>query len=325
MFDLISIGVTFVDTYIPLIDAQVLEKDGGRLLAVPFGAKVPVGSSTSVIGGNAANNAVGSSRLGLKTAIYTHVGNKDEDEWDNRIIAKFKKEGVDTRYVSETNRLPSGHNTILNFKGERTILNHHQEWEYNLPDLERAKWIYLTSMSPSFLKSNITGQIINYVQRSGAKLCYQPGNVQLKLGTKANSKILILSQVFIVNLEEAKTFLGIDINEKVPVKKLLSKLSDLGLKMVVITDGSNGSFGFDGVNFYQTGIFPAKLVEMTGCGDAYATALIAGLFYGNNLKDSMKWGAVNSASVVEHIGPQAGLLTYNQISERLLSCRGFPG
>lgn len=325
MFDLISIGVTFVDTYIPLIDAQVLEKDGGRLLAVPFGAKVPVGPSTSVIGGNAANNAVGSARLGLKSAVYTHVGNKDEDEWDNRIIAKFKKEGVDTRYVSETNRLPSGHNTILYFKGERTILNHHQEWEYNLPDLERAKWIYLTSMSPSFLKSNVTEQIINYVQRSGAKLCYQPGNVQLKLGTKANSKILILSQVLVVNLEEAKTFLGIDINEKVPVKKLLSKLSDLGPKMVVITDGSNGSFGFDGVNFYQTGIFSAKLVEMTGCGDAYATALIAGLFYGNDLKDSMKWGAVNSASVVEHIGPQAGLLTYNQISERLLLYRGFPG
>lgn len=319
MFDLISIGVTFVDTYIPLIDAQVLEKDGGSFLAIHYGAKVPVGPSTSVIGGNAANNAVGSARLGLKTAIYTHVGNKDEDQWDNRIIAKFKREGVDTRYISETTQLPSGHNIILDFKGERTILNHHQEWNYDLPDLESCRWVYLTSMAPSYIESNIVEQVINFVNRSGARLMFQPGSVQLKLGVKKNSKILVLSDVFVVNLEEAKAFLGFEIGEKIPVKKLLSKLSDLGPKNVIITDGLNGSYGFNGINYYQIGVFPAKLVEMTGCGDAYATGLVAGLFYGQDLMGAIRWGTANSASVVEKIGPQAGLLTLNQIKEKLKS------
>lgn len=317
MFDLISIGVTFVDTIIPLIDAKILEEGGTRLLALPFGAKVPVGPATNAIGGNAANTAVGSARLGLRTAIYTHVGNKDEDEWDNRIILKFKKEKVDTRYVSETDKLPSGHNVILDFKDERTILAHHQPWEYKLPDLENSRWIYLTSLSPSFTDSNLIEQLLSYVERSGARLAYQPGTFQVKLGQKKSNKILVLADIFIVNLEEAKLFLGQDVNERIPVKKLLPKLYDLGPKKVIITDGVNGSFGFDGEKFYQMGIFPANVIQVTGCGDAYATAVVAGLFYGESLAGAMRWGAANSSSVCEQVGAQAGLLTYFQMLRRL--------
>lgn len=317
MFDLISIGDTVVDTIIPLIDAEILEKDGIEFLALPFGAKIPVNPSTSSVGGGAANNAVGAARLGLKTAIYTNVGNKDEDEWDHRILAKFKKEKVDTRYVVETSKLPSGHNVILDFKGERTILIHHQPWEYVLPDLDNTRWIYLTSMAVSFTESNIVEQIINFITRSGAKLFFQPGTFQVKLGLKKNTKLMVLSQVFIVNKEEAKIFLGFDKGDQIPVKKLLSKLYALGPKTIVITDGLDGSFGFDGEKFYQMELFPAKLLEMTGAGDGYATGVLAAFCYGKDLPEAMRWGAANGASVVEQIGPQAGLLNYHQMQARL--------
>ncbi|MBI2019231.1 carbohydrate kinase family protein [Candidatus Daviesbacteria bacterium] len=316
-FDLISIGVTFVDTFIPLIDAKILKDGEVNYLGVPFGSKVPVGPSTSAIGGNAANNAVASSRLGLKTAIYTHVGNKDEDQWDNRVLAKFKKEKIDTRYVKEIQELPTGHNIILEFKGERTILSHHQPWEYGLPDLEKTKWVYLTSLAPSFEKSNLINQLLNFTERSGARLAYQPGTFQISLGYKKNSKVLVLSDIFILNLEEAKIFLGLDITEKIPVKKLLSKLYDLGPKKVIITDSIRGSFGFDGSNFYQMGIFPVDAIQVTGCGDAYASAVAAGLFYGKDLSEAMRWGAVNSAAVARSVGAQAGLLTYEKMQSIL--------
>lgn len=317
MFDLISIGDTAVDTIIPLIDAEILEKDGIEFLALPYGAKAPVNPSVSMVGGNAANAAVGSARLGLKTAIYTNVGNKDEDEWDNRILAKFKKEKVDTRYVAETGKLPSGHNVILDFKGERTILIHHQPWEFVLPDLDNTRWVYLTSMSASFTESNIVEQIINFITRSGAKLFFQPGTFQVQLGFKKNARLMVLSQAFIVNKEEAKVFLGFDKGDQVPVKKLLSKLYGLGPKKIVITDSLDGSFGFDGERFYHLGIFPAKLLEATGAGDAYATGLLAAFFHGKDLPEAMRWGAANGASVVEQIGPQAGLLTYKQMQKKL--------
>ncbi len=317
MYDLISIGDCVIDTFIPLTDAEVKVEKGAEKLMLRYGDKIPVDDSISMVAGNAANNAVGAARLKLKTAIYTNVGNKDDDEADNRIIAKFKKEKVDPRYVVENANLPTNHHVVLNYKGERTILIHHQPWKFNLPDLDGSRYVYLTSLSPSYVESNLIEQIINYLERCGAKLVYQPGTFQLKQGIKKQTRLLSLTEVFFVNLEEAKLFLGYEIGENIPVKKLLKELADLGPKMVVITDGGEGSYGYDGEKYYKLGIFKAELLEMTGSGDGFATGTLAGLFYGKSLPEAMRWGAANGASVVEHIGPQEGLLTYSKMQERL--------
>lgn len=316
-FDLISIGDCVVDTFIPLEDAKVISDDGQEMLAMRYGDKIPVGPATSLVAGNAANNAVGGARLNLKTAIYTHVGDKDEEEYDQRIIAKFKQEKIDTKYINHDKNLPSNHHIVLNFKGERTILIYHQLWQYKLPDFDSAKRIYFTSLGPTFTKSNIVGELINYLERTGAQLHYNPGTFQIKAGVKKYPRLLSLTKVFIVNLEEAKIILGFDESAKLDIKKILKGLLDLGPKMVVITDGREGSYGYDGEKYYKLGVFPAKLVEMTGSGDAYATAVCAGLFYGESLPKAMRWGAANGASVVEQIGPQAGLLTYDAMLDKL--------
>src|SRR3989344_5778518 len=174
MYDLISIGDAAIDTYIFLSDADVINIEGTRFLAMRYGTKIPVGSSYSTIGGNAANNAIGSARLNLKVAIYTNIGNKDDDAADDRIKSRLKKEGVDINYIVETSDLPSNHHIILDFRGERTILTNHQPWKFNLPDLDKSKWIYLTSMSPSFMETDIINQIVNYVERNSVNIAYQP-------------------------------------------------------------------------------------------------------------------------------------------------------
>lgn len=324
LYDLISIGDTVIDTYLPLEDAKIFVDGETEYLGVKYGLKIPVAEGISVVAGNAANNAVGSSRLKLKTAIYTNVGNKDDDQDDDRIKAKLKKEGVDIRYIAETDDLPSNHNIVLTFKGERTILVHHQPFKFNLPDLANTKWVYLTSLAPNFVDTPIINQLLNYIERTGAKLAYQPGTFQVKLGAKKQHKLLSATNFFIVNVEEAVHFLGHESQMVVPIKKLLTGISDLGVEKVVITDGDKGSFGFDampagrqGNRFFKLDCFPAKLVEMTGAGDAYATGTVAGLIHGESLEEAMRWGAANSAAVVEQMGAQAGLLSLNQLEEKL--------
>jgi pseudouridine kinase len=317
MFDLISIGDTVIDTVIPLNEAQLISEKGQILIALPFGAKVPVENGVSMVAGNAANNAVGSARLGLKTAIYTHSGNKEDEEDDLRIRQKFKKEGVDTRYIIEVASLPSNHNIILSYKGERTILVHHQPWKFHLPDLEKSKWIYLTSMSPSYIESNVINQIINYIERTGCKVAYQPGTFQIKQGGKKQVRLLSMVDVIVMNIQEAKYFLGLQVNDKLSVKKLLKGLINLGPKKVILTDGKEGSYGFDGEVFWKLEVFPAKLVEMTGAGDAFATSTVAGIIHGETLDQAMRWGAANSAAVVEEIGPQKGLLSFSKLQDTL--------
>lgn len=314
MFDLISIGDSVIDTFIPLNEAILTTVKGEVVLGLKYGCKIPVGDSVSLVAGNVANNAVGASRLKMKTAGYLHIGNDDAGQ---KIKKKLKDEGVDIRYVVLNENLPSNQHIVLDFKGERTILVHHQPWKYNLPDLDRAKWVYYTSLSPAFVQSNIVNQLINYLEMSSAKLLYNPGTFQIKAGIKKNPRLLSLTEVFIVNKEEARQILGFSESSDIAIKALLKSICDLGPKMAIITDGKQGSYGFDGEKFYQMGIFPAKLVEMTGAGDAYATGVLAGLFHGNSLSEAMRWGAANGASVVEQIGPEAGLLTYHQMQEKL--------
>ncbi len=315
MFDLISIGDCMIDHFFKIHDAHVnfsVKKDI-RELCIAYGDKIGADSYESLVAGNNANNAVGASRLGLNTAFYVNVG---EDPAGKKVIEKLKEEKVSTRYVVVNRGMESNVSTVINFQGERTILVYHQPWKYNLPDMDRTKWVYFSSVSPSFADSDLVSQVENYVERIGCKLGFNPGTHQLKLGVKKLSKLLSLTTILFVNIQEAEKILDVA-GKGLEVKKLLSGLRDLGPQMVVVTDGGKGSYSYDGEKFYKLGVFKAELLEMTGSGDAYATGVVGGLFYGRDLPEAMRWGAANGASVVEHVGPQKGLLTREAMRKRL--------
>ncbi|MDO8576775.1 MAG: carbohydrate kinase family protein [Candidatus Daviesbacteria bacterium] len=316
MFDLISIGDARIDNFVHLPKAHIsctLNKESCEL-CLNYGDKIPIDDVKSLTAGNNNNNAIGASRLKMKTALYGNIGG---DANGRMILDHLKAEGVDTRYMVVNKDIATEQSIVINYQGERTILVYHYPWDYNLPDLDRTKWVYFSSVSFSFPKTLLVSQIEQYIERTGTNLVYTPGTHQLNFGVKKYPKLLSLTKVLIVNKEEAKKILGIDEDKKVEIKKLLSGLADLGPGMVVVTDGGEGSYGFDGEKFFQLGLFPAELLEMTGAGDGYATGLVAGLFHGKDLKEAMRWGAANGAAVVEKIGPQAGLLTLNQMQDRL--------
>lgn len=310
MFDLISIGDPAVDHFFKIHDAHVEVEREGKKLCLRYGDKLPVEVYHHTLGGNNPNNAVGAARLGLKTAIYINIGS---DLAGKFTLAKLKEEGVDTRYVVVNEGMDSNVSALISFKGERTILTYHQDFKYKLPDLEKARWIYLSSMGKSASEDNFFGQVENYVERTGASLAFNPGTFEFEYGVKKFSKLLSLTKLLILNKEEAELVLG----RRQEIKKMLKQLAELGPRMVIITDGKNGSYGFDGNSFYGLGIIPANVVDTTGAGDAYATGVVAGLFYGKNLAEAMMFGAANGASVTEYIGPQAGLLTYEKMKEEL--------
>lgn len=316
MFDLISIGDATIDNLAQIQDAEIkcnLDKSK-CMLCVEYGDKIAIDKLAHLVAGNAANSATGASRLKLKTAIHVNIGS---DPQGRQIEDKLKKESVSSKYIVTNEGMSSNLSIVLSFQGERTIFVYHQSWRYKLPDLDPTRWVYFSSLGPTFTESNLLNELTAYLARTGSKMLYSPGTYQIKEGVRKNPKLLALTEIFIVNLEESKRILGHKDDEDIPIKKLLKSLGNLGPKMVIITDATNGSYGFDGTDYCQLGIFPAKLVEMTGAGDAYATGVLAGIFYGKDLKEAMRWGAANGAAVVEQPGPQAGLLTYNQMQEKL--------
>ncbi len=310
-FDYISIGDTQHDVFLEVEEGAKLFQEGDRsYLGLAFPEKITVKKCTTVTAvGNAANAAVGASRLGLKAAFYTvlsddHIG-KDE-------YKVFEDEGISTKFIQWDKNRRSNFSAVLNYKGDRTILVHHEKREYDLPHLPFIPWVYFTSVAKEHEK--LHEQVISYVNESHTKLMFNPGSHQLHDGLKGLKNILEVAHVFFVNKQEAQL---LTMNDTEDEKILLSLLFKEGPSMVVMTDGERGSFCFDGTTFYKLDIMKVPLVEMTGAGDAYATGFTVALAYGKPIAEAMRWGAINSASVIQYIGAREGLLTKENM-EKLL-------
>ena len=311
-FDLISVGDTQYDVFLELEEEVKIvrdEKEQRDYLGLVNAEKIPVKKYTAIAAvGNSANVAIGASRLGLKSAFYTHLGKDRVGEEELQIL---KKEKVATDYVVWDKKRGSNFSAVLNYKAERTILVYHEPREYDLPNFASAQWMYFSSLAPGHEKLN--AQIPEYIKKYQVKLGFNPGSHQLKEGLEVLKPVLEVTTVFFVNKEEAQTLLG----SSADIKELLRGLHNKGPKIVVITDDGKGSYCFDGSNFYYLDIFHVPVVEMTGAGDAYSTGFISSLMYGNNVQEAMRWGAFNSGSVIQYIGAREGLLDKDKMNKFL--------
>lgn len=313
MYDFIAIGDSTLDVFLQLSEASLscqINKEQ-CLLCLEYAEKIPVDSVTKIAGaGNASNAAVGASRMGLKSAIVSVLG---KDEIGKEIMGGWKKEKVSTKYVTFDAKHDTNYSTVLNFKGERTILVHAEKRSYTLPKLDGAKWIYYTSMGPGH--ERLEKQLLVHLKKNPhQQLCFNPGTKQLRRGLASIKPVVARSDIFIVNKQEAELLLG---DGERPIPNLLVALKHLGPKIVVITDGPNGSHATDGDKMWSLGIFSGPVVERTGAGDSYATAFTCAIELGWSIPDAMRAGTANGWSVVQYIGPQKGLLDKNKMRAAL--------
>ena len=311
MLDLITIGDVGIDTYYLLDsgDATVrhLKSEAGCELCFDLSEKIPVEEVHTTIGGNAANAAVGATKLGLNTSIVTTIG---DDEDGRSIIYQLEKADVDLRNITRADK--TNQTVALIYKGQRTLLVHHEERKYEFGNPPAAKWLYLTSTNIGGEKMN--DDIVKYAQRYNARIVFSPGTIQRKAGPRPYGEILRITDVIIMNKEEAQDYTGVKDED---VNQMLDGLIALGPRYAVITDATAGSYASDSTDYYRCEAHKVDAIDSTGAGDAYASALTAALVQGKTLEEAMKWGSINAASVVQKIGPQLGLLSLTALQHRL--------
>ena len=313
--DFLAIGDITTDAFIRIKDAKVhceINREKCQL-CMDFATKIPYESVTVVPAvGNSPNAAVAAARLGLKSGLYTNMG---DDENGKDCLASLKKNRVDTDHVS----VHAGHKTnyhyVLWYGDERTILIKHEKYDYKLPFLGIPKWIYLSSMGES--GAGIHDDLAKYLDdRKEIKLAFQPGTFQISLGYERLKKIYERTSVFFCNVEEAKKILK---TEESNISRLSAKLKELGPEMVVITDGKKGAY-----LLYEKELFfmppypdPSPPYERTGAGDAFSSTFTAALAIGKTPFEAIAWAPINGMSVVQKIGAQEGLLSRKEL-EKLL-------
>lgn len=312
--DFVAVGDVVTEPFIKLKDASTHCKvdQSACELCVRFGDKVPY-ESVEVLRavGNSANAAVCASRLGLKTALISDIG---DDEIGKGDIEELKINNVITDYIHTHPGLHSNYHYVLWYDVERTILVKHTEFPYQFPlNLPKTKWLYLSSLASN--SEQYHKQILLFLERNPeTKLAFQPGTFQMKLGLEKIGEVYKRAEVVFCNVEEANRILGTD--EK-NIKILLRKMKELGSSIIVITDGIKGAYTYDGQNYLFMPIYPHTPYERTGAGDAFASTITACLAKGMTLEEALKWAPINSMSVVQYVGAQKGLLTEDKINEFL--------
>lgn len=309
MLDIISIGDAVLDTFLRVENAFVTRVNSSKVdqLCLNYGDKIPIKSMHQKVAGNALNNAVGSSRLGMKAGFYSEVG---DDEVGAQIAKKMKNEGITTKYLKAQKGSSTNYSVVLDYKIDRTILQYSHRREYKLPaDLEPASWVYYTALGKNH--RDLEKQLLAYVEKCHAKIAFNPGGSHLREGAAKMKDILRHTEAIFLNKEEAEILVG----DSTDIPGLLYRLHDLGPHIAVITDGKNGAYASNSINTYFLPIFPAKFVEATGAGDAFATGFVAALYHGQTVPEAMRWGTANSAGVIGKVGPQDGLLTLPQLHQ----------
>jgi len=311
VLDLLSIGDASLDVFLTPSEVESVCKLDTKecFVCFSYGAKIPVKSMEFTTGGNANNNAVGTKRLGVASSAVLTLGN---DDVAGQIIAKLQGEGVDTTYVVTQVSTATAYSTIVSYQGERTVFTYKPPRTYEFPvKLPTASWVYLTSMGETFRP--FYNHLMDWLKvNPQIKLVYNPGPRQLRVPFEQIKDVVARTHIMFVNREEAEGMVGM--KETLGKEKdLLNALQKLGVEHPVVTDGSNGSFTWDGADYLKIGVLPVDAYERTGAGDAFGSGFLAGIIKGENFETALTWGTVNSASVIGYTGAQRGLLKTDEM------------
>lgn len=312
----LAIGDAMIDHFFFLNDAVVnceLKPDT-CLLCMRFGDKIPVEGYAATVAGNAANVAVGFARLGYRAALATTIGH---DVGGREIMHRLMCEHVDTHFVHVDNRVNTNVSAVVSFQGERTILLHHVKRRYKPLPAHAYAWIYFTTLGPELREvARVQRLLRRFMKQYGGKLAYNPGSFQLRLPRKTFLELLPTTEVLFVNKEEAQLIAGMRQPPEKP-HDLLFALAKYGTKTIVMTDGERGAYAYDRHHVCFCPPFPGRALERTGAGDSFGTGVVAALAAGKDVGEALRWGSANAASVVQKVGPQAGLLHEKEMQRAL--------
>lgn len=314
---ILAIGDIFTDAFIKLRDDKAridIDPDGSKRLSMEFGTKPPYERVDIVQAvGPSPNAAVAFARLGVRTDLMAFLG---DDLPGKDSLAYLQREGVGTRLMSVQKNIKSNYYYVLRYKTDRTILVKNEEFDYSWQQpTEVPDWIYVGMISKSawHLHEDLMMYLENHPQ---IKLAFQPGTFHFDWGVEKLAKLYARTYVIIVNREEAALITGKGVAS---IQNLATALHAIGPEVVIITDGPDGAYASHNGRLLKMPNYPdiAPPVERTGAGDAFASTLVAALALGEPLETALLWAPINSMSVVQKVGAQAGLLHKSELENYL--------
>lgn len=346
-FDVLTFGSIVLDIIVRVPETAPTRIDLDEYTwEIPLGDKIRVDESKLSLGGGSGNSSTGFSKLGLKSAIFGVVGDRENQKF---LLHHLHDAGVNTKYLTHVKDETSSLSVILNSHiGDRTVFHKRTTCAAlggkDAKDLPSARAIYTAHLYDC--TEPILEQIPTWKgQQTDAIWGWNPGKTQFKKGFSHFKHLFPFVDALILNKEEAEQFSGLKANkvelegeypEEVLGKRIwvpseanneylydvwdiAQHFLDAGVKTVAITDGIRGAQVFNGEEHYFSPCQIAKRKDTLGAGDAFSVGLLSAKLHGKDLATQIRWANENANSVIQYIGAQQGQLTLKEMEKRINS------
>lgn len=309
-FDLITIGSCTLDCIIKIEDILRFELMNKEIIkkytAIEYSRKLNIDQVNFVAGGSGANIACDCSMLGLNSAYIGVIG---IDFSAGFCLEDMRNRGVDLSQLVQTKEDVTAFSLILRtewgkdrsilaYKGANNLLKPENIKEDLFENIKAFAWTSLTSESAC----RAIEKAINITKNKGGLVFAAPSMSIVKNAPKWAKLLLSNSDIVSINFEEAQEFLGE--NKKT---LMLDKFLDMGIKLISITDGANGSIISDGKTIINSGIYKGIVEDTTGAGDSFLSGLLISNLNNFDIVKMSKIASAMASLECREVGVREGL------------------
>lgn len=261
-------------------------------------------------GGKGANQAVAAARLGGNVTFICKTGT---DIFGKNTSQMFEKEGINTGFVIQDDKNPSGvalitvsknaENSIVVAPGANSALN---------PDeIQKANDIIVNAgaiLIQLEIPIDTVREAILTAHKNGTIVILNPAPA-----AKLSDEILNCVDIITPNETEASILTGIDVTDAASAEKAAIALYKKGISTVIITMGSKGAMLYydDKVTMIPARV--VKAVDTTAAGDVFNGALVVALSEGMYMAEAVAFACNASSISVTRLGAQSSAPYRNEL------------
>jgi ribokinase len=251
-------------------------------------------------GGKGSNQAVGAARLGAESHLVAVIG---ADAFGEVALDLYRRELVEAAHVRRTPERNTGVGFItLNAAGENHIVldmgaNHLLSPE----DVDQAEDLIAGSdavLSVLEIQAASAARAMELARRHNVISILNPAPAQI-LGDALLGAVDVLTP----NESELRILSGLAPDDPTDTLELAHRLQQRGARQLVVTRGSQGALVVDaeGDTHHVSGV-PIEVVDTTGAGDAFTSALAVALAEKQPLLEAVRFAAVAGALACTRLG-----------------------
>src|SRR5436190_10627481 len=263
------------------------------------------------VAGTAGGTVVDTAKLGLKSLAVGAVGDDEKADW---VLMTLKKYGADVSAMQRLSGIPTSA-TILNVRpnGERPALHVRGASDH-------------FDVPPSAYEQVFDAPIIHLGGTGLLKRLDGPASLTLlkeakKRGRTVTFDLIAASAETLTNVEPLLPFIDYFMPSIEEARDMSGRSSpedcarfylDRGTGCCVFTLGGEGAFYAhkDGTRLTSPA-YEVKVMDTTGCGDAFDAGFIAGLHHKMDVETSLRFAQAAAGLVATGLGSDAGIRSFD--------------